>query len=147
MNDVFGKCCALEDHRRKQRRAATIDRSYLKSALEMMRREIDWIPDDCKRALLDAQTKCQPEELSDRRLEAFLRCVDWHPKVSWTNRPTVDTEAPYAPSPLADIPDLSHSYLSVSVPCCLEGRRAIRQVLGEASSSLWPGQVALANDS
>jgi hypothetical protein len=79
LTDLFGKCMTTDAQKSKLR--TTEDSSCVKSAVHMMRQEIDLIPGDNKGALLDAKLKCRPDEFSDARLEKFLRRADWDPKV------------------------------------------------------------------
>mmetsp|Transcript_28469 Transcript_28469/g.51585 ORF Transcript_28469/g.51585 Transcript_28469/m.51585 type:complete len:306 (+) Transcript_28469:155-1072(+) len=81
VNDVFGKFCTVEAQKSKQCKTS-MDGSYVKSALDMMRHEIEWIPKSDKVALVEAQSRCCPDEFGDARFEAFLRSVDWHPRVN-----------------------------------------------------------------
>ena len=46
-----------------------------------MRLELERIPKDRKRALVEAQTKCHADEFSDARQERFLRCEGMNAKV------------------------------------------------------------------
>jgi hypothetical protein len=46
-----------------------------------MRLELEQIPEDEKRAFIEAQMKCGTDEFSDARLERFLRCEGMNAKV------------------------------------------------------------------
>lgn len=82
VTDMFGKFCTINPATKKREVMHGDEAKYTESAIEMMRREMEWIPNDSKSALIEAKLKCGPEEFSDARLETFLRVVDWYPKVS-----------------------------------------------------------------
>mmetsp|Transcript_15784 Transcript_15784/g.28451 ORF Transcript_15784/g.28451 Transcript_15784/m.28451 type:complete len:544 (+) Transcript_15784:195-1826(+) len=80
--DMFGKYSNIKAAKRNRRvKTITGNSVYVSHALEMMRQEIEWMNDAGENeAWLEAKSKCDPQELGDIKLVAFLRCVDWHPK-------------------------------------------------------------------
>lgn len=70
--DLFGKCSIR--HSKKARKG--LDQMSIQLRLAEMRLKIESIPSDEKRSLIEAQSKCHPEDLSDARLEQFLWCED-----------------------------------------------------------------------
>jgi hypothetical protein len=80
LSDMFGKQCAVDEHQSK-RAKKDLDKNSIEFLVKMMRVEIGRIPEDRKRALVEAQTKCRADEFSDARLERFLRCEGMNVKV------------------------------------------------------------------
>jgi hypothetical protein len=78
--DLFGRSCAVSTHKNK-RAKLDLDRNSIEFLLQQMRLELERIPLDRKRALVEAQMKCGEEEFSDARLERFLRCEGMNAKV------------------------------------------------------------------
>jgi hypothetical protein len=77
--DLFGKQCAVDTHKNKRDR-----RSADKNAIDFlmqMRLDLERIPEDEMRALVEAQKKCVADEFSDARLERFLVCEGRNMKV------------------------------------------------------------------
>lgn len=77
--DKFGRMCIVKDRQSKPRR--DLDRPSIQFLVSQMKLELDRIPDDEKRSMLVANTKCVPEEFSEARLEQFLRCEGMNVKV------------------------------------------------------------------
>jgi len=77
LSDLYGQFCSSRSHQNKD-----LDRSSIDVLIREMRKELELIPAGKKQALLEAQTKCRPEEFSDARLEKFIRCQDMNTKVS-----------------------------------------------------------------
>jgi hypothetical protein len=71
--DMFGKHCAVAPQQNKKARK-DLDRESIDFLIKFMRSEIEIAPDEKKKALLEAQSKCGEDEFSDARLECFLRC-------------------------------------------------------------------------
>jgi hypothetical protein len=82
LTDLFGKQCAVDAHRSKKARL-DLDTNSVGYLVNQMRLEIERIPEDSKRALLEAQTKSRADEFSDARLEQFLRCEGMNVNVSF----------------------------------------------------------------
>jgi hypothetical protein len=80
LSDLFGKHCEVNIHRSKRARQ-DLDQTSIAFLVDQMRLEIKRIPQECKRALLEAQTKCCAYEFSNDRLEQFLRCEGMNVKV------------------------------------------------------------------
>jgi hypothetical protein len=80
LSDLFGKQCEVNIHQSKRARR-DLDQKSIVFLVNQMRLEIERIPEQCKRALLEAQTKCRADEFSDARLERFLRCEGMNVKV------------------------------------------------------------------
>jgi hypothetical protein len=80
LSDLFGRFCSVEGHRKKRARR-DLDRKSIGFLVNQMRLEIERIPLDRKRALVEAQDKCRADEFSDARLERFLRCEGMNVKV------------------------------------------------------------------
>jgi hypothetical protein len=78
--DLFGRSCAVSTHKNK-RAKLDLDRNSIEFLIQQMRLELERIPLDRKRALVEAQMKCGTEEFSDARLERFLRCEGMNAKV------------------------------------------------------------------
>ena len=79
--DLFGKRCAIDTHNNKRARK-DLDRKDIEFLVRQMRHELNQIPKENKSALMEAQSKCHaPDELSDARLENFLRCEGMNAKV------------------------------------------------------------------
>ena len=79
LSDLFGKKCVVDiDHRKGARRYSSEETIEL---LQQMKRELQQIPHDKKRALMEAQMKCGTEEFSDDRLKQFLQCEGMNAKV------------------------------------------------------------------
>lgn len=81
--DVFGKECAIAGTHPSKRARKDLDRESIHFLVGQMRMEVECIPVNEKRALMEAQQKARPEEFSDSRLERFLRCTGMNPKVSY----------------------------------------------------------------
>jgi hypothetical protein len=58
-----------------------LDRKSIEFLVHQMRLELERIPENEMRALVEAQTKCGEDEFSDARLERFLRCEGMNAKV------------------------------------------------------------------
>jgi hypothetical protein len=58
-----------------------LDHKTISFLVNQMRHELERIPKENKRALLEAQTKCRVDEFSNARLERFLRCEGMNTKV------------------------------------------------------------------
>jgi hypothetical protein len=80
LTDLFGSQCAVDTHNNKRARR-DLDKSSIDFFVHQMRLELDRIPENEKRALVEAQTKCLADEFSDARLERFLRCEGMNVKV------------------------------------------------------------------
>jgi hypothetical protein len=80
VTDLFGKQCAVDTHKNKKAKR-DLDTNSIDFLVNQMRLEIERIPGGSKRALLEAQMKCRPDEFSDARLERFLRCEGMNAKV------------------------------------------------------------------
>ena len=78
--DTFGKMCEPDVPQRKRARR-DLDPSSVAFLVRQMRCELERIPVDRKRALVEAQSKCSASEFSDARLEKFLRCEGMNAKV------------------------------------------------------------------
>jgi hypothetical protein len=78
--DLFGKKCTVDEHQSKRARK-DLDRDSIEYLVKMMRLELERIPKDEKRVLVEAQAKCHADEFSDSRLERFLRCEGMDVKV------------------------------------------------------------------
>jgi len=79
--DLFGKFCSVSDHQNKKARK-DLQRESIAFLVKQMKVEIERIPENKRRALTEARKKCRADELSDERLEQFLRCEGMNPKVS-----------------------------------------------------------------
>jgi hypothetical protein len=73
VTDLFGTQCTV-DTRQSKKANRDLDTNAVDFLVNQMRLEIKRIPENSKRALLEAQTKCRADEFSDARLERFLRC-------------------------------------------------------------------------
>jgi hypothetical protein len=80
LSDQFGKKVEISSHRSKRARQ-DLDPKDIDFFVHQMRLEIERIPEDMKRALLEAQSKCRVDEFSDERLERFLRCAGMNTRV------------------------------------------------------------------
>jgi hypothetical protein len=80
LSDLFGKQCEVNIHRSKRARQ-DLDQMSIAFLVDQMRLEIERIPQECRRALLEAQTKCCAYEFSNARLEQFLRYGGMNVKV------------------------------------------------------------------
>jgi hypothetical protein len=80
LSDLFGKHCVVDIHQSKKARR-DFNHKTIEFLVQQMRRELAIIPEDEKRALVEAQTKCREDEFSDARLERFLRCEGMNAKV------------------------------------------------------------------
>jgi hypothetical protein len=80
LTDLYGKQCGISTPRGKRARR-DLDNNLIDFLVKMMRLELERIPKDKKRALLEAQMKCRADEFSDSRLERFLRCEGMDVKV------------------------------------------------------------------
>jgi hypothetical protein len=78
--DLFGKSCCVTTHNAKRPRL-DFGNNSIEFLVQQMRLELDFIPQQGKRALLEALTKCRVEEFSNARLERFLRCEGMNAKV------------------------------------------------------------------
>jgi hypothetical protein len=78
--DLFGKQCGINTPRGKRARR-DLDKNSIDFLVKMMRLELERIPNDRKRALLEAQMKSRTDEFSDSRVERFLRCEGMDVKV------------------------------------------------------------------
>ena len=81
--DTFGKMCE-SDVPKKKRARKDLDPSSVAFLVRQMKCEIERIPINKKRALVEAQTKCNASEFSNSRLEKFLRCEGMNAKVCST---------------------------------------------------------------
>jgi hypothetical protein len=82
LTDLFGKQCAIDAHQSKKAKR-DLDTNSVGYLVNQMRLEIERIPEDSKRALLEAQMKSRADEFSDARLEQFLRCEGMNVTVSF----------------------------------------------------------------
>jgi len=80
-SDMFGHLCLSSNHQSKKAKR-DLDGKTLSFFVKQMRAEIEMIPQNKKRALVEAQKKCRDDEFSDERLEQFLRFEGMNPKVS-----------------------------------------------------------------
>jgi hypothetical protein len=85
--NMFGKYCTIQASSKQQQQVnqqPIYNQKYIDCALQMMRHELQWMDESQKKALVEAQTRCvaREQEFGDAKLLAFLRYVDWHPKVS-----------------------------------------------------------------
>ena len=79
-SDMFGELCTLGTQPKKKAKR-DIDSESLDFLVKRMRLEIEKIPDDNKQALVEALSKCHPDEFSYERLVKFLRCEGMNVKV------------------------------------------------------------------
>jgi hypothetical protein len=80
LTDLFGKQCAVDTHTNKRARK-DLDKNAIDFLVQHMRLELERIPKENKRALMEAQLNCHEDEFSDARLERFLRCEGMNAKV------------------------------------------------------------------
>ena len=80
LSDIFGKYCDIDSPQRKRARK-DLDSDSIEFLISQMRVELEQIPACKKQALMEAQTKCEAFEFSDKRLERFLRCEGMNAKV------------------------------------------------------------------
>jgi hypothetical protein len=80
LTDVLGRKCSVTIAKAKRARS-DFDENSVEFLVKQMRLELERIPKDEKRALLEAQTRCSADEFSDARLEKFLRCEGMNAKV------------------------------------------------------------------
>jgi hypothetical protein len=80
LTDLFGRKCVVGTPKSKKARK-DLDKNSIAFLVKQMRLELERIPKDRKRALLEAQAKCRADEFSDARLERFLRCEGMNVKV------------------------------------------------------------------
>lgn len=88
LSDKFGKMCTVSDRQNKRPRR-DLDQASIDFLVGQMKLELLRIPDDQKRALLEANASCSPDEFSDARLIQFLRCEGMNVKVR-VDSPGVD---------------------------------------------------------
>lgn len=75
LSDTFGKFCTVNSDSRPDKRARQdLDKESIEFLVSFMRGEIDKVPNEEKKALLEAMKKSDDDEFSDERLECFLRC-------------------------------------------------------------------------
>lgn len=74
LSDMFGRQCNVDTQTKKKARR-DLDAESIAFLVHQMREEIKRIPTEKKRALLEAQEKCRPEEFINERLVHFLRCT------------------------------------------------------------------------
>lgn len=79
LSDTLGTKCTISRHHKKARQ--DLDRESVSFLLQQMRLEIEQMPLNKKRALVEAQRKCHPEEFSDERFKSFLRCEGMNTEV------------------------------------------------------------------
>jgi hypothetical protein len=72
LTDLFGKQCEVCSHMIKRARR-DLDGKSVEFLVNQMRLELERIPEDGKRALVEGQSKFHAGEFSDPRLERFLR--------------------------------------------------------------------------
>jgi hypothetical protein len=135
LSDLFGKQCALDAHQNKRARR-DLDQDAIVFLVNQMRLEINRIPLDRKRALVEAQLKCHASEFSDARLERFLRCEGMNVKVCMEVCMCVigDKRIQYSP-PCA--------FASVNLSA---RSSAVCKVLGEPTGIVWTREVSLVHD-
>ena len=81
LSDLLGTKCAVDIHKSKKARQ-DFDCKTTSFYVNQMRLEINQIPEENKRALMEAQQlKCHADEFRDARLEQFLRCEGMNAKV------------------------------------------------------------------
>jgi hypothetical protein len=80
LTDLFGKQCAV-DIRNVKRARRDLTKDAIDFLVKQMRLELERMPKDEKRALMEAETNCLADEFSDVRLERFLRCEGMNVKV------------------------------------------------------------------
>lgn len=81
LSDMLGQI-GPEGHHQKKRAKREYDEATVSFLVKQMKLELQQIPNDKKEALLQALERCQPEELSDKRLEIFLRCQGMNVKLA-----------------------------------------------------------------
>ena len=79
LSDLFGKKCMVDRDDRKRARRDFNDETI--ELLQQMKLELQQIPSDKKRALIEAQMQCGTEEFSDDRLKQFLQCEGMNAEV------------------------------------------------------------------
>lgn len=80
LSDLFGKQCVVDTHKSKKARW-DCNHNTMEYLVQQMRLEVERIPNDEKRALMEAQMKCSADEFRDARLECFLGCEGMNAKV------------------------------------------------------------------
>jgi hypothetical protein len=80
LSDMFGEKCTLGT-RPEKRAKRDLDADSILFLVGQMRLELERIPKEEKQALLEAQLKSHPDELSNQRLTTFLRCEGMNAKV------------------------------------------------------------------
>ena len=143
LRDMFGKNFSIAGEENQERQPKKMnkkkDRRYVECAITMMKLEIDMIPADDIRVLLQAQSKGCPEASSEERMEAFLCAVDWHPKVCITTA----VEYLYV---FCFCFFLLKNTLFTLFLVCIACRGTHGKILGEAKGSLWPRKVFPSDD-
>ena len=71
LTDLFGKWCAIDTHNSKRARK-DLERMGNEFLVWQLRHELNQIPKENKRALMEVQLKCHGDEFSDAHLENFL---------------------------------------------------------------------------
>lgn len=82
LSDTFGRMCMINTIHQNKRARRDLDINAVSFLLRQMKYELVRIPVHEKQALLDATTKCAPEEFGDARLEVFLRSEGMNAAVS-----------------------------------------------------------------
>ena len=82
LSDLYGKFYSTENVNENKKPKRDLDQRSIDFLVLQMRIEVDLIPLENKRALVEALSKCRPEEFSNARLLSFLRSDGMNTKVS-----------------------------------------------------------------
>jgi hypothetical protein len=128
LSDLFGRSCTVGIHKAK-RAKLDLGKESIDFLVQHMRVELERIPLDEKRALVEAQTKCGEDEFSDARLERFLRCEGMNAKVCLD-------EYMRALITLAKLNGLTH-FGALTTINRAAGSAAFCKLLGEPAGTVW----------